>query len=115
MNTKGFLKEMVSEVDRNGQSHISSKRVVGLMLSLVSMACIIYLTVKDGGTIVVENLIQTSLVMGASLLGISSVTSIWKNGSISVGEQPQEPKVEKKTTIKQQTITCPYHTEKGTE
>lgn len=42
---------------------------------------------------VIENLIQTEIVTGAALLGISSVTSIWKSasgdnessGNVSVG------------------------------
>jgi hypothetical protein len=34
---------------------------------------------------IVENLLQTSLITGAALLGLHSITSIWKNGSMSVG------------------------------
>ena len=104
MTFSSFLKEMLSEVGPNGTSHISSKRVVGLLLVMVSLACIIYLTIKDGGTVVVENLIQTALVMGASLLGISSVTSIWKNGSISIGGEKNE--------VIQSNQQCPYHNTK---
>lgn len=107
----GFFREMLSEYDPTGKSHISSKRFVGFILMLVSMGCMIYLTIKEGGTVIVENLIQTALIMGASLLGISSITSIWKNGSVSVGEQPKESKVE----ISNPSIVCPYHTEKGTD
>lgn len=112
MKKDSFLREMLSEQGLHG-SYISSKRVVGFMLALVSMACTIYLTIRDGGTVVVENLIQTSLVMSASLLGISSVTSIWKNGSMSIGEQ-KEPKEEPKMHPHRPRPICPY-IEKGTD
>lgn len=82
------------------------------MLALVSMACTIYLTIRDGGTVVVENLIQTSLVMSASLLGISSVTSIWKNGSMSMSNQ-NESTDEKHKPVERK-FECPY-IEKGTD
>ena len=85
---KQFLKEMLSERASDGKSYISSKRVVGALLIIVSLGCIIYLTINEGGTIIVENLIQTALVTGTSLLGISNVTSIWKHGSVSIGNNP---------------------------
>lgn len=49
------------------------------------MGCIVYLTITAGPVMIVENLLQTSLVTGAALLGLYSITSIWKNGSMSVG------------------------------
>lgn len=112
MNHNSFLGEMLSEYDPTGKSRISSKRVVGFMLMVICMGCTIYLVIKEGGTVIVENLLQTALVMGASLLGISSITGIWKNGSMTVGEQQSH----KNLHDKQSTIICPYHnTEKGTD
>lgn len=49
----------------------------------------IYLVVSEGGSGVVENLLQTAMVMAASLLGISSVTSIWKGNQVSMGDNPK--------------------------
>lgn len=63
----------------------SVKRVVGTFISVISMGCIVYLTITAGPVMIVENLLQTSLVTGAALLGLYSITSIWKNGSMSVG------------------------------
>ena len=63
----------------------SVKRVVGAFISFVSMCCIVYLTITAGPVAIVEDLLQTSLITGASLLGLYSITSIWKNGSMSVG------------------------------
>ena len=84
-----IIKQMVS--GENGQ--ISSKRVMGIIMSFVCLGCIIYLTVHEGGTLVVENLLQTALIMAASLLGISTVTGIWRGNSMKIGDDKpaQEP------------------------
>ena len=63
----------------------SVKRVVGAFITGVSMGCIVYPTITAGPVMIVENLLQTSLITGAALLGLYSITSIWKNGSMSVG------------------------------
>ena len=63
----------------------SVKRVAGAFIVGISMACIIYLTLTAGPVPIVQDLLQTSLITGAALLGLYSITSIWKNGSMSVG------------------------------
>lgn len=80
MKNKGFFRQLVSGT--NGV--ISSKRVMGILTLLVCLGCMIYLVISEGGTNVVENLLQTGMVMAASLLGISSVTSIWKGNQVSM-------------------------------
>lgn len=82
MKFSTMLKQMIS--GENGQ--ISSKRVMGIIMSLVCLGCIIYLSIHEGGTLVVENLLQTTLIMAASLLGISSVTGIWRGNSVKMGD-----------------------------
>lgn len=64
----------------------SAKRLAGMFLVVVSMACIVYLTIIHGATPLIQDLLQTSLITGAALLGLHSITSIWKNGSMSVGD-----------------------------
>jgi len=90
MQNKGFFRQLVSGA--NGV--ISSKRVMGILVLLVCLACIIYLVIAEGGTSVVENLLQTGMVMAASLLGISSVTSIWKGNQVSMGNGSKESSIE---------------------
>ncbi len=68
----------------------SAKRVAGAFITVISMGCITYLTITAGPIMIVENLLQTSLITGAALLGLHSITSIWKNGSMSVGEGGKE-------------------------
>ena len=88
MKFSAILKQMIS--GENGQ--ISSKRVMGLVMGSVCLGCIIYLTIHDGGTVVVENLLQTTLITAASLLGISSVTGIWRGNSVKMGDDKSQSK-----------------------
>ena len=90
MKDKGFFRQLVSGA--NGV--VSSKRVMGILVLLVCLACIIYLVIAEGGTNVVENLLQTGMVMAASHLGISSVTSIWKGNQVSMGNESKESSIE---------------------
>lgn len=84
---KKFIKEMLSEYGPNG-SVPSSKRVMGAVTLITALCCMIYLTCVDRGTMVVENLLQTAMIMATSLLGISSVTGIWKGNSMTVNDKP---------------------------
>lgn len=69
-----FLREVFSE---NGVG--SSKRILGTLMLIVCLVCVVYLVFKEGGTSVVENILITTTAVGAGLLGLSSVTSIFKN------------------------------------
>ena len=70
------FKELIS--GENGK--LSSKRVMGVVVLSVCMLCTVWLVYAEGGTQVVENLLQTLMIMAAALLGISSITGIWKKG-----------------------------------
>ena len=59
---------------------LSSKRVMGVVIISICLICTCWLVWSEGGTQVVENLLQTQMIMAAALLGISSVTGIWKKG-----------------------------------
>ena len=49
--------------------------------------CIIWIMIHEGGTNVVENLLETCLIVAASLLGISSITGIFKgNQEVKVNQ-----------------------------
>lgn len=82
---KEFLWEMLSE-----KEYISSKRVAGMLMILTALGCTIYLAIKEGGSSVVEDLVQTAFIVGSSLLGLASVTSIWKGGRVMASNQPQD-------------------------
>lgn len=70
---KQFIQLAFSE---NGSP--SSKRIMGAILIIfVIIATII--CVFLGYTLFLENILQAMLITGASLLGLSSITSIWKH------------------------------------
>ena len=73
------FREMIS--GENGV--ISSKRVMGVIVLTVCVICTCWLVYAEGGTQVVENLLQTLMIMAAALLGISTITGIWRNGKHS--------------------------------
>lgn len=80
-----FWREMFSE---NGIG--SSKRLVGSISMLVALGCIIYLTISEGCTNCVEGLLQVLIITACSLLGLSSVTSIWKSGRTSINQEKKK-------------------------
>lgn len=72
---------------------LSSKRLMGVIILVICMICTCWLVYAEGGTQVVENLLQTLMIMAAALLGISSVTGIWKKGGkteIKTDETPPQ-------------------------
>ena len=79
------LKEIFSSA-----GEISSKRVIGSTIIMISMFCIVYLVFNEGGTDNVGELISTSLILGAALLGVSNITSIWKSGG-KKSDKPDKP------------------------
>ena len=81
-SSREFWREMLSE---NGNG--SSKRLFGGIAVLVALGCIIYLTVTEGCTDCVEGLLQVLIITSCSLLGLSSVTSIFKNGKVSTSQE----------------------------
>ena len=73
MKFSTMLKQMIS--GENGQ--ISSKRVMGIIMCFVCLGCIIYLVMFEGGTLVVENLLQTTLIMAASSNSLYKFFLFW--------------------------------------
>lgn len=56
----------------------SSKRIIGAFL-IVSVVVNTWILSAKGYVEIVEPIMQTSLIVGSGLLGLSSVTSIWKH------------------------------------
>mgnify|MGYP003290762558 CR=1 FL=1 len=66
------------EIFEDEEGYASSKRIIGTIVLFIALACIVWLTVTEGGTNTVEDLLNTALFIGGTLLGISSITGIWK-------------------------------------
>lgn len=85
-----FMKRnwLISALSAAGE--ISSKRLVGMIMIVVALICIIVLVCTEGGSETVESLLQTVLIVAASLMGISSITGIWKGGRIDASCKPKD-------------------------
>ena len=86
---------------------------MGVIVLLVCLGCTIWLVISEGGTQVVENLLQTLMIMAAALLGISTITSIWRTGKSgetakSVSELQEPPKFDPEDPCK----NCIYNNKK---
>jgi hypothetical protein len=79
---KSFWREVFSGA--NGIA--SSKRILGAFCLLVCTATIVYLAIESKDSDNVKDLIELLMGVSALLLGISSVTGIWKK------TPPNDPK-----------------------
>ena len=93
------------EIMTGENGRLSSKRVMGIIVLTVCLICTIWLVYNEGGTLVVENLLQTLMIMAAALLGISSVTSIWKKGITTIEH--------KNTQVEDPCAKCQYNKKEG--
>ena len=107
MKQNNNFREMIS--GENGI--ISSKRVMGVVVLAVCMICTCWLVYAEGGTTVVENLLQTLMIMAAALLGISSITGIWKKGEKTEIKTEEHPKFDPEDPCN----NCIHNTKKATE
>lgn len=72
------------EIFSGANGKLSAKRVLGGLALGVALACSIYLTITEGGTAMVENLLMTIFILAASLLGLPAITGAWGKSSMSV-------------------------------
>ena len=59
----------------------SAKRVIGGLMIVAVLFCTVWCCIKYGMTEHVTSVIETEIITAGALLGVSSVTSIWKGGS----------------------------------
>ena len=72
-NTKSFIYLCFSE---NGTP--SSKRVLGCLMLLIVLIILFIFSITEGCTNNVKDIVELIIITSGALLGISSVTSIWK-------------------------------------
>jgi pheromone shutdown protein TraB len=77
------LKEILS-----GESgHLSSKRVLGAIVLLTCLICIVVQASKEGITDNLKDLFEWLIITSTALLGITSISSIWKGKKPKNDEQ----------------------------
>lgn len=78
-----WIQSMIS-----GTGDISSKRVAGLLLIVAAIALVAVMVIRNTGNSYVESTIITFTITGASLLGVSNITQIWKLGNQKEPKMP---------------------------
>lgn len=82
MSTGEFFRQMFEEPSGRG----SGKRLVGFLAMMVALFCIVWLVIHEGCTECVEGLLQVLIISACSLLGLTSITSIFKNGKVTTNK-----------------------------
>ena len=65
------------------------KSTVGAITMFAVMGCIVYLVIVEGGTPTVDSLLTTAMIVSATLMGVNSVTEIFKksdNRTLNINE-----------------------------
>lgn len=65
------------------------KSTVGAISMFAVIACVIYLVIVEGGTHTVDSLLTTAMIVSATLMGVNSVTDIFKksdNRTLTINE-----------------------------
>lgn len=78
------------EILTGSGNKLSSKRVFGGLSMLTALGCTLYLVLNEGGTDTVENLLMTIFISSISLLGLPSVTGIWKDTKINTNVKEEK-------------------------
>ena len=73
-NNKSFWREAFS----GASGYASSKRILGAFCLLVCVGLIVFLTITSKDSNNVKDLIELLIGVSALLLGINSITGIWK-------------------------------------
>lgn len=80
---------VVKEIFSGSNGHLSSKRVLG---GIVLISCLIFTivqAVREGMTDNLKELFEWLIITSTALLGITSVTSIWKNKKPNSNDEHQ--------------------------
>lgn len=76
----------------------SSKRILAGLIIVVVCFCTIYICCNNPVSEIIRSILEVEIITACSLLGVSSVTSIWKQGNTTNGytktSKKDEPKEE---------------------
>lgn len=78
-----ILKDILS--GENG--HLSSKRVLGAIVLLTCLICVVVQAAKEGVTDNLKDLFEWLIIASTGLLGITSITGIWRGKKSKNDEQ----------------------------
>lgn len=67
--------------------HLSSKRVLGAIVLLVCLGIVVFEACVEGITDNIKSLLEVLIITSTALLGITSITNIWKQGKTTKQEE----------------------------
>ena len=79
---------ILREIFSASSGYLSSKRILGAIVLLACLAIAVAQAIREGMTDNIKDLFEVLIITSTALLGITSVTSIWKNG------KPKNKKIE---------------------
>ncbi len=89
MKAKNFKEVLIGAFCENGVG--SGKRIIGAFIVLGVVFCTIWACIHEGMTDNIKSIVETEILTAGGLLGIASVTSIWKK-KYTVDEEETEKK-----------------------
>ena len=69
---------ILREIFSASSGYLSSKRILGAIVLLACLTTAIVQAIKEGMTDNIKDLFEVLIITSTALLGITSVTSIWK-------------------------------------
>lgn len=80
----------LKEIFSGSNGHLSSKRVLGGIVLITCLIAVVVQGAREGMTDNIKDLFEILIITSTTLLGITSVTSIWK------GRNTKNTKIEEK-------------------
>ena len=68
----------LKEIFSGSNGHLSSKRVLGGIVLITCLIAVVVQGAREGMTDNIKDLFEVLIITSTALLGITSVTSIWK-------------------------------------
>lgn len=93
MRAKNFKEVLIGAFCENGVG--SAKRIIGTIIIVGVMFCTIWSCINYGMTDNIKSVIETEIITAGGLLGITSITNIWRK-KIEVVEKEDDEKPKEK-------------------
>lgn len=93
MRAKNFKEVLIGAFCENGIG--SAKRIIGAIIIIGVMFCTVWSCVNYGMIDNVKSVIETEIITAGGLLGITSITNIWRKKLVVVEKEDEENEKEK--------------------
>ena len=93
MRAKNFKEVLIGAFCENGIG--SAKRIIGAIIIIGVMFCTVWSCVNYGMIDNVKSVIETEIITAGGLLGITSITNIWRKKLVVVEKEDEETEKEK--------------------